>query len=159
MADIYAHQVKHDRYFLHEHPLGARSWQLSCIQKILGMKNVKRVRCDRCMTGLLTWSNEGTFKRAKKPTGFMTNSEEMSKILSLQCDQSHSHQHLMGGRATYAAFYPKELCELICKGMIAQYKADRKTIMTLIKNDHEEIYYDDVYLKRRRADKVRAARQ
>ena len=41
----------------------------------------------------------------------------MLKRLSTRCDGSHSHQHLIGGRAAAAAYYPPKLISQILRGM------------------------------------------
>ena len=54
---------------------------------------------------------------AKKPTRWMTNSIFMADALNVRCDGSHEHQHLVGGRAAGAAFYPPKLLRAILRGM------------------------------------------
>ena len=54
---------------------------------------------------------------AKKPTKWATTSEEMRSRLSTRCSKTHSHQHLLGGRAAAAAFYPMPLITEIIRGM------------------------------------------
>ena len=41
----------------------------------------------------------------------------MIECLDKRCDRSHRHQHLSGGRAAEAAFYPLPLIRAILKGM------------------------------------------
>ena len=69
------------------------------------------------MMGLVSWSPDGHQGPAKKPTGFMTNSEHIGNRLSLRCDGTHDHVPLVGGRAAAAAIYPTKLCTLICEGL------------------------------------------
>ena len=47
----------------------------------------------------------------------MTNSPFMVDALDARCDKSHKHQHLVGGRAADAAFYPPKLLRAILRGM------------------------------------------
>ena len=42
--------------------------------------------------------------------------------------------------------------------MVAQYETYRSAIMTLVHNGHEEVYYDDVYMRRLNPERVKAAR-
>ena len=56
---------------------------------------------------------------AMKPTRFLTSSQPMAEGLGRRCDRSHKHQHLVGGRAGEAAFYPIPLIRAILKGMRA----------------------------------------
>ena len=41
-------QVDSQRYFLHEHPAGATSWQLVCVKELLSHDKVERVNGDQC---------------------------------------------------------------------------------------------------------------
>ena len=61
---------------------------------------------------------------AKKPSKFMTNSEEIKKRLQKKCDGGHEHQHLLGGSAKKAVGYPVKMCDLICEAREAA-KAER----------------------------------
>ena len=36
--ELYREQLKHGRYFLHEHPAYATSWQLEAMQRLMGSK-------------------------------------------------------------------------------------------------------------------------
>ena len=49
----------------------------------------------------------------------MTSSQLMAEGLGRRCDQSHKHQHLVGGRAADAALYPIPLIRSILKGVRA----------------------------------------
>ena len=51
-AKIYAIQWRTGRYFLHEHPEGASSWEEQCIKSLLAKEDVIRVNVDQCMYGL-----------------------------------------------------------------------------------------------------------
>ena len=41
----------------------------------------------------------------------------MLRRLSTRCDKLHAHQHLVGGRAAAAAYYPAKLISQILRGM------------------------------------------
>ena len=62
----------------------------------------------------------------KKPTGFITSSRCVAAQLNLQCDCSHAHVHLVGGRAAAAQVYPDELCLAIPRGVVRQTSADNR---------------------------------
>ena len=76
------------------------------------------VVCDQCQFGLTTLSEDRKGRElAMKPTRFLTSSQSMAECLDRRCDRSHKHQHLAGGRAAEAAFYPLPLIRAILKGM------------------------------------------
>ena len=47
ITEIYQMQLDAGRYFLHEHPAGATSWQLECVKRILSHGGVDRVNGDQ----------------------------------------------------------------------------------------------------------------
>ena len=51
VCELYQMQLDAGRYFLHEHPNGATSWDLSCIRQVLAQHGVKRIRGDQCQCG------------------------------------------------------------------------------------------------------------
>ena len=55
---LYHMQLEAGRYFLHEHPYGASSWQEPCIQKMMAKNNVIKVMGDQCMYGLKARNKE-----------------------------------------------------------------------------------------------------
>ena len=59
MCQVYEEQVKNGRYFIHEHPAGASSWQLECIQSLGNMNEVGFVTLDMCAYGLVSYGEEG----------------------------------------------------------------------------------------------------
>ena len=56
---LYAIQIQQGRYFLHEHPAGATSWNEKCIQGILGRHGVILVKADQCQYGLMSTDGLG----------------------------------------------------------------------------------------------------
>ncbi len=68
--------------------------------------------------------HDGEWKPVMKPTRFMTNSREIARKLQKQCDGSHEHVPLEGGRAKMAQVYPDELCRKICHGLMMQLEQD-----------------------------------
>ena len=93
VAQVYRKQVREGRYFLHEHPAGATSWGLTCIQNLRREDEVLEVMTDQCMFGLETkGETKGMTARAQKSTRFMTTSAETARSLNRRCDRSHWHQ-------------------------------------------------------------------
>ena len=78
------------------------------------------------MMGLTTPSAEdkSVMLPAKKPTRFMSSSRHMLKRLNVRCDGGHQHQHLSGGRASAAAFYPMKVVTEIVRGMRDTWDAE-----------------------------------
>ena len=77
------------------------------------------VRAGQCQFGLKTKSNDGTGLQepAKKPTGFLTNTQAIATKLNRQCKGGHYHGWLLGGRAAGTARYHDGLCEAGCEGV------------------------------------------
>eukprot|EP00973_Karenia_brevis_P032141 4432444-Karenia_brevis.AAC.1 len=55
-------------------PPTAKTWQLACVNRILGKPGVVRVNINMCMFGMKSTLGDGTSALAKKPTGVLTNS-------------------------------------------------------------------------------------
>ena len=68
-VELYREQLRNGRYFIHEHPAYATSWQEECINKLLGERGVETATCDQCMYGCAAADESPV----KKPTSFMTN--------------------------------------------------------------------------------------
>ena len=56
---IYQHQVKEGRYFLHEHPYGAKSWQEPEIVAMLKKETNILAKLDHCQYGLWIKKKDG----------------------------------------------------------------------------------------------------
>ena len=175
ICEIYEYQVNAGRYFVHEHPWHADSWNLNCVNKVKYMPGVQTARCDQCMMGLRTNAlgtlNGDASMHAMKPTCFMSNSSEVIRVLSVRCDNSHEHQALVQGRAKAAGKYPRELCDAICEGILSQIEKNNEeendmmdTLMAEMRDDFDEsdmneLYWDDVHGKALDTRLVREARE
>ena len=81
---------------------------------------------DQCMYGLaIPNADRSGMVTAKKPTRFMSNGWYILKELDTKCDKSHTHQALMGGRASKAHEYTYMLCRAMCRGFRKQKGYDR----------------------------------
>ena len=140
-AKLYTIQWRSGRYFLHEHPAEASSWEEKCITGILKKQGVLRVVGDQCRYGLT--SNDGyRTGPARKRTGFMTNSVCLAKQLEKRCrnrpgHEVHCHVRLENGRIREAQKYPPELCKAICRGIMEQIEADRRGEFLIANIDQE----------------------
>ena len=50
-TQIYREQIEGGRFFLHEHPDHARSWEEQCVAELLEIEGVSRVSADQCQYG------------------------------------------------------------------------------------------------------------
>ena len=68
-VELCREQLNNGRYFVHEHPAYATSWQEECMTKLLGEHGVETATGEQCMYGCS--AADGT--PVKKPTTFTTN--------------------------------------------------------------------------------------
>ena len=87
VVKLYNIQWKAGRYFLHEHPAGASSWEERCISNLFKQNGVVRVVGDQCRYGLTSTEN-GRVGQAKESTGFMTNSPCVAAQLTKRCQNT-----------------------------------------------------------------------
>ena len=117
-TQIYEHQRKHGRYFLHEHSWLATSWAMHEIDKLLSYDDVQRVQTHMCQFGMVSRIGDvgSELGPVLKPTGFLTSFPGIARELARTCPRYHVHVPLVGGRAAGAAIYPEKLCMAICRG-------------------------------------------
>ena len=127
-CELYEYQVSQGRYFLHEHPAQATSWQTQVVKRILNLEDVHRTVGHQCQYGA-----EAKGCPIKKPTGFMTNCKGIRDALSKtcsgrlgQCSRPGGGQHILcnGRVARMAAIFPVRLCKAILGGLRTQLKKD-----------------------------------
>ena len=126
-------QMADGRYFLFEHPAFASSWQEVNMQKLMADSRVDRVRADQCQYGSEVVTGIKAGSPVKKPTGFLSNSAEVLKVLSRRCigvrgvcsrPRGGEHVHCEGSVAKNAARYSRKLCKAMLKGMRNQMLVD-----------------------------------
>ena len=129
VCDLYRLQMANKRYFLHENPDQAASWQRECIKDILEDKRVERIVGDQCQYGQHSFKGDPV----KKPTGWMSNSKELLKSLDKRCGgrgglcsrrEGGRHATASGRVAREAAVYPFRLCRAILRGFRNQLLKD-----------------------------------
>ena len=141
-ASLYKLQVQGGRYFLHEHPESASSWQEQCIQEVLKLQGVEKAIGDQCRYGLKEKGADGEGP-ARTTTGFMTNSPCIALQLQRRCPNRkgytiHRHVQLDGGKAKAAQIYPPGLCKAVCQGLIEQIAVDRQGQYLLMNMDYDD---------------------
>lgn len=90
MITIYKNQLAKGKYFIHEHPASAVSWDEREMAKLMAHIGVILTMAEQCMYGQETRSEGGGTAPALKPTKFLTHSEPMAKLLRRRCDKSHT---------------------------------------------------------------------
>ena len=130
---LYIRQMDAGRYWFHEHPWSAKSWQIPETEELLKDPRVQVAYAVQCQFGLTAKVQAGSDERgpARKPTGFVGNSWAIARRLRRTCDHQHEHVKLEGGRAKAAALYPDELCMEMCRGLKDQMAYDAKGLKCL----------------------------
>ncbi len=85
VCELYHDQIEDGRFFLHEHPEGAGSWEEEPISQLLLVPGVKRVTADQCQYGQEVNFSMCKGRPVKKPTGFMSNAPHLLMRLSRRC--------------------------------------------------------------------------
>ena len=132
------------RYFVHEHPATAGSWQEKCVIDIMAETDAWVVRSSMCRFGMTT-GNKTTRGLVYTPTDFMTNSICIADQLDRKClngalgRKDHNHLLLESGRTREAQYYPPELCRAICRGLSDQLDLDRRGLQLIEHMDYEDL--------------------
>ena len=122
---LYKLQVKNRRYFVHEHPAGASSWQMKEMIELVMMTGVDVTTFDMCCFGMVA-TQDGEEGPVRKRTKLASNSKEIHKRVNRKCPndtgegERHVHVVLEGGRTKNAQVYPRQFCRAICEGIAAE---------------------------------------
>ena len=123
---VYRWQVERGAHFLHEHPWGASSWKLACVQSVSALPGVTVVCGDQCQFGQKAW-HQGTHgwerRHARKRTGWMTSLRPLAEALSCRCSGEHLHATLIGGTAKETERYPPRLVATILKVLVSHLRS------------------------------------
>ena len=181
---FYRRQMLRGRYFVHEHPSKARSYQEDCIVELEKEDGVYSAKSPMCAFDMVLdlppsdprsgQENTFVFKEGK----FLTNSEEIAKELDNYCTnedpecklEKHFHVSLIGGIAMRAQKYPPKMVAAILRGLKRQLKKDGhlSSLDTDIAGPvpsyyHEEEmmqrFYDDISGEELPANLVKEARE
>ena len=85
---------------------------------MLSREGVFLAKFDFCQLGMVVSKGNVGKGSVKKRTAVMTNSKHLAETLRLaQCDKSHSHVQLVGGKAKQCEVYPEKFAQLICESI------------------------------------------
>ena len=85
MCSLYLEQLEGNIYFLHEHPLHATSWSLTCMERLCAIPSVQGMHGDQCQFAAEVFSGPAAGRPVKKPSGFMSNFPGVAAALKWQC--------------------------------------------------------------------------
>jgi hypothetical protein len=122
----YLRQIGRGRYFLHEAPSSADSFDEPEVIELLKMPGILRVRGPMCRWDMMATDGAGT-SYVRKSTDWVTNSPVLAAILEGECSNKfgwHRHVHLLNGRARHAQVYPPRLVRAILLGIKRQMLVD-----------------------------------
>ena len=132
VCDLYRMQHVAGRFFIHEHPWQASSWEIPCVRSIMALQGVRRIYADQCQLGAVDRAGNPL----KKPTGFMSNSACVCEELQRRClgrrgicggrakVAGMKHAACVGRTAREAAIYSDILCKAMLKGISRQLHED-----------------------------------
>ena len=128
----YRRQMERGRYFLHEHPKSAESWQEKCVMDLEAEPSVFKITGPMCNWGMMATDRRSDPPRTglvRKETTWMTNSPVLAQLLEGTCSnlrggEWHRHVQLIGGLAAGAARYPPALVEAVLRGIKEQMMSD-----------------------------------
>ena len=132
VASLYREQVEGGRFFLHEHPQAAGSWNEECIKDIMKLPGVSRVDAHQCQLGADVTIGVHKGEPVRKATGFMSNAPRLLERLNKKCRSSDGwctrakggkHVTIQGGITSTTARYSKKLCKTILRGMADEMRA------------------------------------
>ena len=100
----YRRQMERGRYFLHEHPKSAESWQEKCVMDLEAEPSVFKITGPMCNWGMMATDRRSDPPRTglvRKETTWMTNSPVLAQLLEGTCSnlrggEWHRHVQLIG---------------------------------------------------------------
>ncbi len=154
VVSLHCEQLEAGRYFLHEHPRWATSWNLPDVEGMLKIPNVQMVQGDQCQYGAQVRRGQHSGAPVMKPHVQLALSasgpvQAMFRVPgSLLQTQWRKARHVRGKITADMAKYPRELCRAVLKGTTNQLKKDRKFkpgCYGLQAVDDEEEIQDNLY--------------
>ena len=86
-------QNKAGKYFVHEHPHTATSWNMLEMIAVTQLDGVRVITVDMCAFGMTATDEKGREGPVKKTTIIVTNSPELATILERRCPNMKSEEH------------------------------------------------------------------
>ena len=107
---VYKYQAEHNRYYVHEHPMCAKSWDEPEMKALIRKEKSILAKIDQCQYGLWVRDRQG-WAASKKPTKILTNSPCIAAQLQRRCPGKESHANgrhaaLFSGVAKQVQVYP-----------------------------------------------------
>ena len=125
-VDAYKRQLDRGRFFLHEHPWSASSWEEPEMKKLTSDERVYVVKGPMCKWNLKPPGDQpvdGVPHYHLKETGWVTNSKKLADTLQGVCSNVdgsrplHRHVRLLGGLGHIARIYTPELVAAILQAL------------------------------------------
>ncbi len=129
VVSLYHEQMAGGRFFLHEQPACAASWQEAAVKELGCVPGVNVITADQCQLGAEVQFGTRRGEPIRKATGFMSNAEKLLEQLHKRCHSNNGqctrkkggrHVTVQGRITADSAVYPQKLCKAIIKGMTAQ---------------------------------------
>ena len=122
--EVYNILCREGRFFLHEHPQAAKSWNEVCVRRLLVKNGVQRVIGDQRAYGFKTWQEE-TMLASPQKNEFHDECSRIAPALRQRGPNSnewqyHKHIRLEGGRTRVAQIQPVDLCRFILQSFKEQ---------------------------------------
>ena len=111
-VSAYEHQMNAGRYFYHEHPKGAASWEERAVKRLRADERVYEVTGPMCRWGMKAADGQGE-GLVKKETTWLTNSPILAQTLQGCCSNKEGK-----------VWYPPKLVHAILKAIRRQLECD-----------------------------------
>jgi len=168
-CEIYEMQANEGRYFLHEHPMNATSWQENSVQNMLKRPDVATSIAHQCQYGLQAPEGRYEGEPVFKPTRFMSNGAHILARLSRQCTgragqcsrpEGGKHVHIEGTKISkHCQRYPRALCKAILVGLHDQLRHDHRIESGMIGIlPHDEVFEEVCSLDDGQTETARGAK-
>lgn len=113
-------QMQRFKFFCHEHPQKASSWQRHTVQAVAALPGVMSVTFDQCQVGLKTPVSQ---QPLRKRTTLLTNSPQIVEVFApLQCQCEVEHAVIQGSEggislSKHCQIYTPEFVEKLVEGV------------------------------------------